>query len=43
MTANSFKERNRNHKKSFTNATYKNEKELGHEMRVENMLRKQIP
>ena len=43
MTANYFKERYRNHKKSFTNATYKNEKELGREMRVENMLRKQIP
>jgi hypothetical protein len=28
MTANYFKERYRNHKKSFTNATYKNETEL---------------
>jgi hypothetical protein len=28
MTANSFKERYRNHKKSFTNATYMNETEL---------------
>jgi hypothetical protein len=28
MTANSFKERYRNHQKSFTNATYKNETEL---------------
>ena len=28
MTANSFKERYRNHKKSFTNATYMNEAEL---------------
>jgi hypothetical protein len=28
MTANSFKERYRNHKKSFTNATYMNETEM---------------